>query len=1064
MPIFADANLRQYQRKANWWEGLLSAVQVPNNIMAGAADSILHGENPLEGAARFVKGHGTFQDTLENVGVAAGPMATLGGLAADFAFDPTSYLGIGEITHAGQAARAARMGMETALMAKDARKVAESTAEVARTGIFSNKLSEQALAGHRDLITFLGKPLLPNTYGAKVYDIGERASQFMGKTGFGKAVGKVFNTAQNLVPESVKLRNIQRVAAIRHTVLQESQDLGLHGGQYYDAMKALGVDPAHARDILADSVELMRADEKGLKLIDFMDEATRQKYFRWTMQAHGNKFGQPNNIGVGLANEAGRMHMDVGSQLPRPNIGWETPHTETSTFRADLGAEEAKAGLRGGRRTRRRAGGGPDVSVRGNQRLVGGDPNLLLAPDAWDFHGRMPEEFIKTLPENTRKAIRRAEDTAIEQATALHINRTIKEVVGKYGVQWTKDLHPVIRKAVNYINASNAAYLSAERLTGLKVGELAGALNYLKRAVTPQARQIIAERMGWNGGGSGYDFAVRFSSQLQRDEHLRELTLTEVNRLAMDGKLTHLLGDKKMKLFDDEPFHATFIRGTESARAVEAARMVKDASYAFGKEVGDGINAIDLATIPSGHRLLQTRLAEDLGLRVMKGDRIVKDVAMPDDIANLLENQYERVITPHYLQPVLETWDTVTRMWKNLTLPIWPAYQTRNAFSDFMLITGHGDEFALSPFEAAGAIKDAAYGLAGKSTHIDGVEWNKFKELLDKHGIIDYSPGRDLDENIIRPTGLPRYGSKLQNANEWLEHAGWGQLRPIEAGLRVSVFRQNSTNAGYFLGLLRKGVSPEIAALEVKKRLFDFGDLTDVERQVLRRVFPFYSWLRHNLPYQIKNALQRPGSLASINRMREAASGGRGPAGDVPLPGFLREGMPIMMPFGTEANPQFARMMSLVPQGDLANLGMMGDMVLNNVSPLIKAPAEMTYNYDLFQNQPLERYPWDMTTRVGVPVAKRWTPMIDMVRPITEANNLMKPGDPRAKAMNLMMARSYGVDKALELRLMNYKLERAVADAKKQLKAAAAKGDTRNVVSIRNYIRHLYENPSELLK
>ena len=92
----------QYQRKANPLEGLMNALQVPNNIVAGATDAVLHGSNPIHGAQDFIQQHRTFQDTLTNAGI-TGAGAVVGGLALDILGDPLSYVGIGELTGAGRA-------------------------------------------------------------------------------------------------------------------------------------------------------------------------------------------------------------------------------------------------------------------------------------------------------------------------------------------------------------------------------------------------------------------------------------------------------------------------------------------------------------------------------------------------------------------------------------------------------------------------------------------------------------------------------------------------------------------------------------------------------------------------------------------------------------------------------------------------------------------------------------------------------------------------------------------------------------------------------------------------
>lgn len=912
--LFRD---KQYQRKANAFEKLMTTLQLPNNIMAGGLSALSRGDNPVTGAEFYIKEHKTFQDLLSEHG-AEGLGAAAGGLILDVVTDPTNYVGFGELTAAGKAARALKVGSEFKGIATTVLDAAEAETGIAK---FGETMAEQASRQQRALVTFAGQPVV---YGEKVYKAADKIASVAGNNPVAKSLGKMFLTMPG-VPEAVKLKNrIRGVNVAKQTAELEKELTGVGVG-YYTELKNLGVSPVLAKSILRDSIEL------GSKYIDTSD----------------------------------------------------------------------------------------------------------LTGEATD---------------------------AVHAAIANKTYQAISEVLTRYGKEADIDkLHPAVRDAVNYINASNAAYLANEQATGITVTQLLSDRNYLRHALTPEAMDIIMAGKDRGGFANSYDITVRFGAQLQRDEKLRNLTITEINDLAQNGKL-HILGNQKVKLFEDEPFHATFIRGSESIKAIESAKMVQDSLKTYGKEFIGTINQpVHRGSLPEGFTFLSDRLAEDLGIREMEKGVVIKDIAVPTDIANVLEHHYSRVIAPQYLQPFLRGYDTLQRIWKNTLLPIWPAYHSRNALSDFFLITHGADDYGLGIPDALHAIHESLLGITGKAPDIkigeDILSWDDYKALMDKYGIIDYSPGRDLDEGISRGFGLPRDKTQLQKVEEV-----FSKNRAIDFGLRMGMARQNATNSGYFLGLLRKGISPEIAAIEVKKRLFDFQDLTDFERQVMRRIFPFYAWLRHNLPYQIKSMATQPRILGQIQKTREAMSGGEGPAGETPLPAFLSGGLPMAWG-GSEDKPQFVRLQGLVPPGDLALLDSPRELLVNQISPTIKAPAEMLGNYSSFRNEKLERFPWETTKRVGIDVPKRWTPVIDMVRPITEANNLLRSNtSASSKISGFTLSKAYPIDTKLQNELMNYKLKQAEVDAKKMMYKAAAAGDTGNVIRIRQWLNSLYENPAQLLK
>ncbi|MDD5065370.1 MAG: hypothetical protein PHQ35_11505, partial [Phycisphaerae bacterium] len=61
----------------------------------------------------------------------------------------------------------------------------------------------------------------------------------------------------------------------------------------------------------------------------------------------------------------------------------------------------------------------------------------------------------------------------------------------------------------------------------------------------------------------------------------------------------------------------------------------------------------------------------------------------------------------------------------------------------------------------------------------------------------------------------------------------------------------------------------DYAALEAKKWFLDYGDLTDFEKNVLKKVFPFYSWIRKNLANQVSGILLYPGMYALVPKAED---------------------------------------------------------------------------------------------------------------------------------------------------------------------------------------------------
>ena len=92
--------------------------------------------------------------------------------------------------------------------------------------------------------------------------------------------------------------------------------------------------------------------------------------------------------------------------------------------------------------------------------------------------------------------------------------------------------------------------------------------------------------------------------------------------------------------------------------------------------------------------------------------------------------------------------------------------------------------------------------------------------------------GRNI---IIRPT------QNTRDFNQLMEEMV--RLAPIITGLR----KYGNTEGG------RKS-----AALLMKAAQFDYSNLTDFERQVLRRVLPFYTYTKNNIPVQLRALMNDP--------------------------------------------------------------------------------------------------------------------------------------------------------------------------------------------------------------
>jgi len=105
--------------------------------------------------------------------------------------------------------------------------------------------------------------------------------------------------------------------------------------------------------------------------------------------------------------------------------------------------------------------------------------------------------------------------------------------------------------------------------------------------------------------------------------------------------------------------------------------------------------------------------------------------------------------------------------------------------------------------------------------------------------ILGATPFKD---RIARPEGA----SLLDTLNP-LNTPGVGDANafaPIRYGRVAGDITEQSVRSAPFIALLKQGGDPDEAARQVKRLHIDYGDLTNVERNGLRRAAPFYGFTK----------------------------------------------------------------------------------------------------------------------------------------------------------------------------------------------------------------------------
>ncbi len=588
------------------------------------------------------------------------------------------------------------------------------------------------------------------------------------------------------------------------------------------------------------------------------------------------------------------------------------------------------------------------------------DPSMLY---------KISEQTYKSLGANPKVLGRQLEQSKVTEG-----------IMTKFATWWgAKDLKPFSREYID--TARNVAAAFAEtmkplvKMTTATQRKSAWSVATGKRsAITPEEQQLadqfkylIERLMGTHGIKENAEAVVLRSGTVLKelnDELPKSLQL--INKVGTDelGRTFDYTGGNWMHSWKewkvDEPAEALYQLTRSLQMVTRKNSMWDDAAARWGMPVRGAEFQHKVKGIP---RLEGTYFPEQIATQLTN-----------------LQKQLDRDVfkTPH---KAIELFDKVQRMWKTGVTIYSPSHHIRNLNGDIYLA-------ALD-----GVISPRPYTIATKVLHAFPT---RYKSLESVFNIMD--PGlreralRSRPGNVVLTT---KRGEKVtaEQLYQAAESQGlfiramhvedlMGDSAPAfgtfgakfqpfggkvyDAATRVSELRDHWVRLAHFADVISKSKQPlriaiEQAARRVKKFHPDGTDLTGFEQNVLRRVIPFYSWMRKATPLVIEGALMRPHismAFPKIMANMQLATGieSEGPGDPFPMdqmfPDWLKEkGVgPALNPgsgLGRDEtwrgeSPGYTIINPTNPLIDqIAQLGSPGKTLLSSLTPGARIPIEL---------------------------------------------------------------------------------------------------------------------------
>jgi hypothetical protein len=556
----------------------------------------------------------------------------------------------------------------------------------------------------------------------------------------------------------------------------------------------------------------------------------------------------------------------------------------------------------------------------------------------------------------------------------IESNQAIDSLAGQRAIQFSTDLQDLYKNVgqtgKNIIEQDGYRYLphiAGKLPTDLKKSLGLGARQFTTRSVSDISRDWVKYT---NSDGEWSLLNLASGKMVQNGKTAGSLDLQDINELKKNFNIELPLGKIEQitipeanqaagtTLFSTNLPKLLAVQGMRTAKVVEG-----DTFFTEMRKFGELPKLVDGVKTPPVNRL---------GIEYTQSSAPeLKGLYFDPEIAKHIDTYYTKLTNPKDLHIFWQGYDKLQNAWKTMSTVWWVPFHTRNGVNNMFQNSLMG-------------VNDPFYYLKAASMQIQDKFPNFHKYLEDKMPSV-FKPFSDADLQILkeyRDQGLEKVGfmsgdiesldnlvmapfDSIKGAPTFKDKAGrtfsYVSSLPTKLGRFASELVEGNAKLAHFIAKRADGFSSYDAGKSVKKALFDYDDLTDIEKGVLKRAMPFYTYTKKNVPLQFEALLKTPAKQLKVVKIKNNIEL---LTGDDNTEVLLKETHPEIY----NAAPVFIgrkdgkdRYVTLGGYIGVSDLNMLSNpssgvtQLLSMVTPLAKLPVEQAINQWIYFGKPITK-------------------------------------------------------------------------------------------------------------